>query len=370
MLLKPVILAAAGLTAATRAFLLPPEISQSDVNAVDALPEAHSPDIVEALSVPQHINLNVSCPGCLKTASDEPSHLEFELSIRHTPSGDMFVVNGSPLFPKPHTLLAARVARDGAVRPAGKKLKGHSPRRHRKRVLGYQLSVHQRALNAEEGLALYDLTLQIFKVGDTFVDGIPSLHITLVQDTKTDALVIGSVTESAAQPVFADSQKDCSTFVCKLLATVKGNMDKLKGKPCHGKMRGGHHHKGHPKTMGGHRHHRSWAELLKNVIQHIVLPIAVGIVAGVSVSLIGMMAGTLVVTVWRTLFRRPSHRRHSHSRKHSHSHHKTPKAELAVAEVEEKSELMEHQDPPPSYDEEAVPTPPSYTDEATPKTDV
>lgn len=389
MLLKPVILAAAGLTAATQAFLLPPEISQSDIDIVDSLPD------VQVQTVPQHVSLNVSCPGCLSickgkhsaldTASDKPnkpSHLEFDFWIDQTSEGDELVVNGYPLFPGRsgesfHHSFRAPVARDGHGRSAEKKLRRHPPRRFPPQELGYQLSTDLRALNAEDGgLALYEITLQVLKVGGVSVDGIPSVHIMVAMDIKTDALVLGGVTQSEPQPVFAVTEKEeeCTTFMCKWLAIVKDNVAKLKGKPCHGKNRshhgGHHHHKGRPHKAGGHRRHHSWGELLNNVVQHIVLPIAVGIVAGVSVSLVGMMVGTLTVTVWRTLFRRPSHRRSSHSRKHSHSQHNAPKAEVVVAEEEEKAGLVDHQESPPSYADEAVPTPPPYDDEATPKTGV
>lgn len=390
MLLKPFTLAAASLAVATQAFLLPPEISQSDIDIVDFLPD------VEALSVPQRIDLNVSCPGCvyyftgkhreIKAQSDKPSHLELAFAIDHTSSGDRLLVNNFPLYPKANPFLyrlRSRVVPDGCFRSAIKEVKGHRVHSFPEQQLGYQLSVSQRAMSDKDGLALYELTLQIIEVGDVFVDGIPSVQVTLVKDIKSGALVIGGVTKSETEAVVPpmDEDKECTTFMCKWLAVMKDNMAKMKGKPCHGKMRGGakgprphrgghHHHKGRPNKMEGHPRHHSWGQLFKNVVQHIVLPIAVGIVAGVSVSLVGMMVGSLVVTVWRTFFRRPSHRRRSHSRTHSRSHRKAPKTEVAAAEVEEKSGLMEHQDPPPSYDEEALPTPPSYEEEVTPKTDV
>ena len=395
MLLKPLSLAAAGLAVATQAFLIPPEISKSDIDVVDSLTAG-----VEAFSVPQSAVVNVSCPGCLshgneghhgaQAASDKPSHLELAFSIDHTEPADRLIVNDFPLYPKANPFLytlKAPLVPDGCMRSAVKELRGHRPRPFPQQELGYQLSVSQRATNAEDGLALYDLALQIIEVGDVFVDGVPTVQITLIKDVNTGALAIGGVTKSeTAAPTPGDKEEECTTFMCKWLAAMKAGMAKVKG--CHGKMRGGakdsrphhhhgghHHHKGHPNAEGGDRHHRishhhTWSQLFKNVVQHIILPIAVGIVAGVIVSLIGMMVGSLVVTVWRTFFRRPSHRHHSHSHSHSHAHSKAPAEEAADADVEEKSGLIEHQDPPPSYDEESIGTPPSYEGEAAPKTDV
>ncbi len=61
-----------------------------------------------------------------------------------------------------------------------------------------------------------------------------------------------------------------------------------------------------------------------------------------------MMVGTLIVGLWRVFVRRQSffHQR----RRHGHCHHKASQKEAAVAE--EKSGLMEHQDAPPSYEDE------------------
>jgi len=390
MLLKPLALAAAGLAAATHAFLLPTEVSQSDVDIVNSHPG------VEALVIPQHVNVNLSCPGCLlqtkgrhhgagtETKPAKRSHLELAFSIDHSQGLDRLVVNGYALFPKANPFLSplkASLVPDDCVRSAVKELRGHRRRPRPQQELGYQLSVGQQTTDSEDGLALFVLDLQIIEVGDAFIDGIPKVHITLVKDITTGALAIGSIeiTESTtAIDTPMDKQEECATFMCRWLAIMKDSMAKLKGKPCHGKMRGGakgphphhehhHHHKGRPNKMEGDVRHHSWGQLFKNIVHHILLPVAVGIVAGVSVSLIGMMVGTLIVSVWRIFFRHPSHRRRSHSHSHSRSHHKAPKSEVAAAEVEEKSGLMEHQDPPPSYDEEAVPTPPSYEEEVAPE---
>lgn len=394
MLLKPLTLAAAGLAAATQAFLLPPDLSTtSDVPSVQT-----SPDIVSLLGR-GHVNLNVSCPGCLELlhtkgghhgvgAAKSPakqSHLEFDFSIAHIQGRDSLVVNGFPLYPIPDfsETLKAAVVPDGCVRSAVKELRGHWRRPLPPQELLYKWSVFEKMADPRSGIALYYLDLQVAGIDGTFVDGIPNVHIELWQNKHGDLAIFHVFETESKRPILkpSDEQGECTTFMCKWLATMKDNMAKMKGK-CHGKMRGGakgprphhehHHHKGHPHKMEGDAHHRSWGQLFKNIAHDILLPVAVGIVAGVSVSLIGMVVGTLIVSVWRFFFRRPSHRRR-HSRSHSHSHRKAPKAEVAAADVEEKSGLMEHQeqqDAPPSYDEEAVPTPPSYEENVAPKTDV
>jgi hypothetical protein len=371
MLLKPLTLAAAGLAAATQAFLLPPDLSQSDVDAVNAVPD------VKAFAVPQHVSFNLSCPGCLqyhgaKAASDKPSHLELSFEIGHPLARDTLLVNGFQLFPDQHSLFtglkAPLVSDDAAdLERLYKKLRGHRPdRRHRAEQLGYELSARIPQTDNADGLEIIELDFQILQVGNAFVEGIPNIHITLISDTTSGALVIGSIEKAESKTSVAtpmDKQEECTTFMCKWMAIMKDQMSKMNGKPCGGKGDGGqkasrphhnHHHGARPYKGEGDARHHSWGQLFKNIAAHILLPIAVGIVAGVSVSLIGMMVGTLIVSVWRAFVRRPGHRR-TRSRGHSHSHHKAPKQEVAAAEVEEKSGLLENQDPPPSYEEEVAP---------------
>jgi hypothetical protein len=366
MLLKPLAIAAAGLAAATQAFLLPPEISQSDVDIVDALPQ------VETYAVPGLINLDLPCPGCLlytkgKIVSDKPNHLQLAFSVDRSLGYDRLRVNDFTLYPNASPFVETLRAplRSDEEPAVWKKLRGHRPHGRHSPKLGFQLAAQQSPTKGEDGLALVLLDLQIIEVGEAFVDGIPNVHIKLVKDITTGALVIGSIETTESNTAITtplDKQRECNTALCKWLAIAKDSMAKMKGKPCHGKMRGGakgprphhdHHHHGHhaPHRHNGDGNHHKMSQLFKNIAAHILLPVALGIVAGVSVSVIGMLIGTLIVSVWRALFRRPSHRR---SRAHSRSH-KASKKEVAVAEVEEKAGLMEDQDAPPSYEDEVVP---------------
>lgn len=68
-----------------------------------------------------------------------------------------------------------------------------------------------------------------------------------------------------------------------------------------------------------------------------------------------MMVGTLIVGLWRKVVRGQSFFPRHHCRRHrSGRTHKAAPKEVAVEE--EKTGLMEHQDPPPSYDEEEAKT--------------
>jgi hypothetical protein len=61
-----------------------------------------------------------------------------------------------------------------------------------------------------------------------------------------------------------------------------------------------------------------------------------------------MMVGTFFVCLWRIFVRRQSPFKARHCRRRGHSCHKATQNESAV--TEEKSSLIDHQDPPPEYE--------------------
>lgn len=368
MLLKPLTLAVAGLAATAQAFLIPPQVSDSDIKAVESSPKV--------FANPSSKSLNLTCPGCplmvsakhgsVKVKTNKASHLELLFSIHSGLNYDKFMLGSFELYPSLdpiHGVLRAPLVPDDVEREPRRK--HHRLQLIQEPKLGFGLQVQPVAKNSD-GVELISLDLQIVEVGTTFIYGIPSVHILLLKDSA-GSLAIGSIeaTESqtpASTPM--DTQAECATWLCKWMAHLKGKISQMKGKHCGGKKGGGdssrpkhheHPHGDRPEKLEHHGHHRSWGQLFKNIAAHILLPVAIGIVAGVSVSLIGMMVGTLIISIWRVFFRR-SCARHTHCpiQFRTHSHHKSSKHEADVAE--EKSGLMDHQDPPPTYEEEAVKT--------------
>jgi len=121
----------------------------------------------------------------------------------------------------------------------------------------------------------------------------------------------------------------------------------------------GHHH------GGMHRYEHNWGSLLKSITAHVLLPVLVGIVAGVSVSFIGMAFGTLIVALYRFFYRRGGssgcrgrkcRRNGGAGCKRSRRHGK----DEAEAPVEEKAGLLNAQEPeaegeaPPAYEDAKV----------------
>ncbi|KAK0729736.1 hypothetical protein B0H67DRAFT_596063 [Lasiosphaeris hirsuta] len=413
MLLKPLSLAAGLLAASANAFLVPPEVTSPDVEIASSINTA----ALKAAEA-QVIKIDCpGCPvvfsgrhGPPRVKTDKANHLELSFTIDQQPEFDRLLLNGFELYPTAdpfNEVLAvpqvldrkkARKVDKAAVEkrhgpggpwggppfgkggPFGGKASpwgngpwgkggpwgknggpnGHPHWKPQPQPLGFGLQVSPVVKDAESQMELVSIDLQIIEIGTVFVDGIPGVHIELIKD-PSGHLLIGKI-ETGAEPTLLEVEKqdECTTLLCKWLAMVQDRIQGIKsGKPCHGAQEdssapspdqampqepesGNDWHKMH--------HHHSWGMLFKNIASHILLPVLIGIAAGVSVSLVGMVVGTLIVSLWRAFFRRPGrhHRRH-------HSHHKSSAVHKETAVVEEeKSGLMGHQDPPPSYEADDV----------------
>ncbi|KAL2126423.1 hypothetical protein VTI74DRAFT_937 [Chaetomium olivicolor] len=406
MLLQPLTVAV-GLLAlpATQAFLIPPEVSDADIQVASTI-ESVGSQVAESQVV------NLECPGCpilvkgrrgkgIQIKIHRPSHLELTFAVDHQPNHDRLLVNGFELYPSAdalHEVLTAPQAVDQRHHGAEDKEKRHhrnhdhdhdhhdDGEHHKKKKkkrphkltplpqrLGFGLHVSQPIKDAEGRFELVEVELQIIEVGSAFINGIPDVKVKLIKD-DSGRLLMSQIEKSESKSLPKGSPKECETMMCKWLAIARERLRKLKSFAghCHGpKVKGGtmehpphgdevphtypHPHRPHhgpgsdpSKWIAPYQEHR-WGKLFKHIASHILLPVLVGIVAGVTSSLIGMAVGKLVIVLWRTFFRRPSshHRRHRSS---SRSLHKAAMKEAAVEE--EKSVLMEHQDPPPAYEEE------------------
>ncbi|KAL2023510.1 hypothetical protein VTK56DRAFT_2118 [Thermocarpiscus australiensis] len=385
MQLTPLALAASLLAApATHAFLLPPEVSEADAQTARDLAfiRPQTADIVVGLE----------CPGCpvlvkgkhrkaKQLQTDRPNHLELTLSIDQQPDYDRLLVNGFELYPGYGLLdvLAAPQIIDQATdgldteKRHDRDHRRNRGGRHRKRPhryeplpqrLGFGLHVNAGKKDADAELELVEVDFQVIEVGSTFIRGIPNLKVKLVKDGNGRLLItqIEKTASNTPQELPGNGSQECSTLWCRLMAVGGERLRKLKPfRHCQGHYKGGmasaseahqshdhphHHHAPGPQHVRYHRH--SWDQLARNIAFHILLPVLIGIVAGLAVSLFGMAVGAIIVSLWRVSFRR---RHHRHRRHHSgHAHHKAAQKEAAVAE--EKSGLMDHQDPPPSYEEE------------------
>ncbi|KAF6810038.1 hypothetical protein CSOJ01_06561 [Colletotrichum sojae] len=365
MLLKS--LAAAGLAIrATQAFIVVPEISEADNKLVNILPfEEAAPEAVGLV----HELVRLDCPNCpltmkhhdgrYHTLTTVENHLELSFSVEPDSAGvDRLLVNNFELYPKAASWYSALRAPQvpDFTKAATKHPRPADPNTPQ---LGYSLGVRPVAKDAEQQLELVEIDLQIIEVGNSFVSDVPNVNVKLIK-SPTGKLMIAKVdiTETTAPSRVEEEAKpsaddaSCTTLYCRWRAAILKNM---RGKHCggrkhhgtNGQMRHGHHGHGHHAHAGHFRqHHHTWARLAKNIASHILLPVLIGIVAGVSVSIIGMMVGTFVVCLWRVFVRRqPAFaRRHCRRRSRRSSHR-----EVAAADEEEKAGLMAAQEDLPPY---------------------
>ena len=346
--------AATALVATAQAFLLPPAITAADNDVVNILP------FEDAVGIKDRV-MEIDCPGCPVAISDIDGNkhfsqvesvlrLNFSLSLN---DNDQLLLNDLPIYPVDFdfgTVMVPLTADQLVKSPAETWEYVATPK------LGYSLAVAHisTGLNNEQ-LDLVSIKLEILEVADKFVHGIPVVELKLVE-TPSGKLMIGSAEiQSTPSGVSAptDSEKECTTIICKWRAIIADKLSKIKG--CSGKKgRPGSHGKygsgarphghGRPRPNGPHRPHRhhhrrgGLVRFLRSIVLHVFIPIMIGVVVGVTVSLVGMVAGHLIVFLWRVLYRRGQRGQ-------------CRRVQQEVAGDDETKSFLEHQGPPPTYED-------------------
>ncbi|KAI0449472.1 hypothetical protein F5B21DRAFT_494224 [Xylaria acuta] len=362
MHLRPFV-AGAALVAAASALLLPPDLAIADDDSITTLPVPIEVDADVAISnAPQSQTLDLECPGCLqfgrKHRKEIPSHLKLHFTVESTDGADRLTLNGYELYPNPvplqHTLTAP-VLPNMAERRVGMSphFRGGPGRAWKNQPLGFAMQTGAVATDDDGDLQLINVELQIIEVGNVFIQRIPNVQVRLVK-TPSGKLAIGAIeTIGFRGDDTVGRQKECSTRICKWKALFFEKLSRIfkscggpQGPPPphhHGEHGHGHGHGPHPPHMG---HGPSWGHGLKIFVRRVVFPILIGIMAGISASIIGMIFGTFVVFLWRTFVRRRGSRG-SHRCRYAHK-----AAGHERAADEEKSGLLDAQEEteaPPAY---------------------
>lgn len=306
------VIAAAGLAVASEAILLPPgsyDLSSSEPS-IKAPPYAIGADAEDQ-------TVKLDCPGCpivvagdaalYRTQEGDSSHLELGFSIEHGLSGDRLMLNGFEIYPESDPLgpmpLRAKVKPDTDDYETQ-----HLP--IGSQDLGYSLRVNPdlaRTIDGKNQLVAVDF--QVLEIGNTFVQGLDSVHVKMVKKTETGALMIAQLeTGPSENPVPQSNKQPCHTLMCALMGSMDKIMNQVRPHRCN---HPGHHHMGSFANMMGHigkpapkeaepkpenkinqgegqiHHHpqRTWVSLFKQLSYSILLPILIGIVAGISVSM-------------------------------------------------------------------------------------
>ncbi|KAM3087937.1 hypothetical protein ACMFMG_002004 [Clarireedia jacksonii] len=302
------------LSAGSQAFLLPPSVSKAESDIINALP-------VDAAIEADRRLIGIDCPGCPITvqhsALQGPNKLLLNFSISHDEDKDHLNINGLRFYPidiASDPPLGHLTAPQLIKTPSTTWAEAAYPE------LGFALLPYSK----EDQLDLITVIFDVIEVGNTFVTGVPSVELKLLE-TPSGKLMIGDsqiipVKSHSASPT--DNAQECATPLCKWRAIIADRLSMLKGltgcggkarpaseSPHHGHGRPrphGHHgsHGGHGRPHRFHHKHHGLARFLRGIVLHIFVPVVIGIVAGITASVVGMIVGNLVVLVWRLLFRR------------------------------------------------------------------
>ncbi|KAL6890366.1 hypothetical protein GGI43DRAFT_430560 [Trichoderma evansii] len=331
------------LAAAATAFAIVPEISEKDENIFKSLPV--EPETFQLPAEAFGQSLDVPCRQC----RGRDSHLKLDFAVE---DGSRLMVNGFELYPHADPWRGDLTA--DVVRASGSATE---------RTLGYSLSVLPKAKDEEQQLELVDVKLRVIEVGHRFVDDIPVVKVGLIKAVTGDIVI-------SDMQLMAAPEMPCNTMWCRAKSALKG-FGGCHGKKPHGPEHHGeqteavhpphpphphhHHEKPHHHERPHHHHHefeegqRDWRRLVRNVASHIVLPVLMGITAGVGVAFLAMFLCSVVYRI--SMFVRGGAQRRSWC-----PHHRRNSAQFPSAEEEKRGllEAEEAQDstPAPAYQAE------------------
>lgn len=305
----------ASLALAARAVLIPPHMAAAELGDIDA---------IETLGInPFKRTVAVECPGCAVATAhgdalswDRSAGNAFLLDFEVTPREDALEIDGVQLYP-PTFAIASQPFYVTQITPNSDSV--------RLRVTGYTFHFNTAETVSEAGLELLPMTFQITSIESMPMDP-PSVTVNLLKD-PTGRLMIASF--DAVKTIEATPQdQECRQWplLCKMRAAMADRIEKLKhmGNPrpgCHKRPHGmhrpghnGHHnpmaeetmegkpahrfrpgspHRPHMEHHGHHGHHRMHM-FLRRAFFTILVPILIGVFAGILTYLVGMALGCLI----------------------------------------------------------------------------
>ncbi|KAG5921246.1 hypothetical protein E4U42_005931 [Claviceps africana] len=232
-----------------------------------------------------------------------------------------------------------------------------------KSQLGYSLGVFPEAAGPASRPRLVDVELRVMEVGDRFVDGVPAVSVRLLE-AQGGRIVIADVAVAPSRV------SGCDSLACRAREGVADALRALRGlrpwRGCHGHgrgrgsgwhLRGGEHRGGRQDenaamqlpqggdswaSLQSRRH--EWRRILTHIAAQVLLPVLMGITAGVGVALFAMGLCSL-------LFRLAA----SVRGKRSETRAAGPSAAATTSDeafASEKDRLVEPAELPPQYEDE------------------
>ncbi|CAK7245270.1 MAG: hypothetical protein STHCBS139747_006845 [Sporothrix thermara] len=220
--------------------------------------------------------------------------------------------------------------------------------------LGYSMHTEIVGQDSTNGMDVVALALQIIEVNGAFVQNIPAVNIRLIRTPAPNAgLMIARVdvdgeaaTEQIKKPHHGGHHKtdeermaalkkeldECSNILCRWKAIISSSIKAQHGS-CAGKAmakamgaassssssdedskhRFHHNHHHHEEEASKfeegaapvhHMHHHSLSHMIKKFAAHVLLPIFIGAAVGAASFFVGFAIGTLLIGLWRMIFRR------------------------------------------------------------------
>ncbi|KAG5999666.1 hypothetical protein E4U43_001932 [Claviceps pusilla] len=281
------------LAATAAALVIVPELSEPDEAMFRALPIFEGPSSQPILA-DSHV-VSVPCVQC--DGADRSLSLNFSVV-----DDKRLLLNGRELYPQ----AAASTDREREAKAAAATATATMAREQRN--LGYSLAVVPEAVGKGSKLQLLNVELRVIEVGDRFVDGVPAINVRLFKAPFSEDIIIADVA------VATSKVSGCNSLACRAREGMGDMLTALKGlrplRGCHG--RGGrrvHHGKNHdamllPETQmqaqrGSSRNRpqsppsHEWRRILTHIAAQILLPVLMGITAGVGVALLAMAVCSL-----------------------------------------------------------------------------
>ncbi|KAJ3494486.1 hypothetical protein NLG97_g4049 [Lecanicillium saksenae] len=270
------------LAAVATAFVIIPEISEHDESIFKILPIDHS-DSAFAYDVPESAfgqSVSVPCSDC----KGRNTRLRLDFTVE---DDTKLLLNGFELYPDADPW-------SGDLQAAV--IKGHRQPKNQK--LGYSLAVYPKATAKEDNMELIEVDLKIIEVGTRFVDGVPAVRVDLI---KAPGGSIAMSTVTFDQPL----ETACTTIWCRareLADKVWAQIHEMKG--C------GKSATSEPDSEAEYvdladadipdmefipeidepvmPSREEWHRLVKSIAGHIIMPIVMGVTAGVSVAFLAL----------------------------------------------------------------------------------
>jgi hypothetical protein len=348
------------------AFLLPPSISAADTDILKTLP------FEDAVAVDGCV-MEINCPGCpvVNDLGDKmhstqvDSVLKLDFRLVHDEIDRLYLNNLQiyPMNPSAENFMEPLTAAQMIKTTDNTWEYSSTPK------LGYAINV-ERSATTEDQLDLVSVHIEIIEVAGLYLSSMPIVEIKLLEIPSHKLMIGDAVISEPTTPSSKPGEQECSTILCKWRAIVAGKLSKLKG--CGSKARpvfqvvpapyrsqGPHDrpHHDHPHPHGKHpngphrpyRHHHRHGGLtrfLKGIVMHVVIPVLIGVMVGITASLLGMVIGHIAIFVWRVLFRRNTPRG---------QYIKVHQEVVAVEDATDETKgFMEHQGPPPVYEDVVI----------------